>query len=54
LASAVAEADFGDFRLDFLGEFEAIFGTALAHESGPLGDCLMKKPSVENLVTLSL
>jgi hypothetical protein len=27
--------DFNDFRLDFLGEFEAIFETALAHESGP-------------------
>jgi hypothetical protein len=23
------------FRLDFLGEFVAIFETALAHESGP-------------------
>jgi hypothetical protein len=31
-ASAV-QADFDDFRLDFLGEFEA--ETALAHESGP-------------------
>jgi hypothetical protein len=30
-----AEADFDDFQLDFLGEFEAIFETALAHESGP-------------------
>jgi hypothetical protein len=29
------EADFDDFRLDFIGEFEAIFETALAHESGP-------------------
>jgi hypothetical protein len=27
--------DFDDFRLDFLGEFEAIFETVLAHESGP-------------------
>jgi hypothetical protein len=27
--------NFDDFRLDFLGEFEAIFETALAHESGP-------------------
>jgi hypothetical protein len=26
------EADFDDFRLDFLGEFEAIFETDLAHE----------------------
>jgi hypothetical protein len=32
------------FRLDFLSEFEAIFETALAHESGPYrGDCLMTK-----------
>jgi hypothetical protein len=30
-----AEANFGDFRLDFLGKFEAIFEMALAHESGP-------------------
>jgi hypothetical protein len=30
-----AEADFDDFRLDFLREFEAIFETALADESGP-------------------
>jgi hypothetical protein len=29
------EADFDDLRLDFLGEFEAKFETALAHESGP-------------------
>jgi hypothetical protein len=27
--------DFDNLRLDFLGEFEAIFKTALAHESGP-------------------
>jgi hypothetical protein len=32
---SLSEADFDDFRLDFLGEFEAIFDTALAHESGP-------------------
>jgi hypothetical protein len=30
-----AEADFDDFRLDFLGKFEAMFEMALAHESGP-------------------
>jgi hypothetical protein len=29
--------------LNFLGEFEAIFETALAHESGPWGGLLMKK-----------
>jgi hypothetical protein len=26
-----AEADFDDFRLDFLGEFKVVFETALAH-----------------------
>jgi hypothetical protein len=30
-----AEADFDDFRLEYLGEFEFIFETALARESGP-------------------
>jgi hypothetical protein len=41
--------------LDFLGEFEAIFETALAHESGPYGGLFDEtKPRVENLVTLSL
>jgi hypothetical protein len=49
-----AEADFDDFRLDFLGEFEAIFEAALAHESRPRGECLMKKPRIKNLMTLSL
>jgi hypothetical protein len=29
-----AEANFADFRIEFLGEFEAIFETALACESG--------------------
>jgi hypothetical protein len=29
------EADFGDFRIEFLGQFEAICETALACESGP-------------------
>jgi hypothetical protein len=36
------EADFDDFRLDFLREFEAIFEKALAHESGPQGGLLKK------------
>jgi hypothetical protein len=41
--------------LNFLGELEAIFETALAHESGPEGGLFdEKKPGVENLVTLSL
>jgi hypothetical protein len=41
--------------IDFLGEYEAICETALGHESGPYrGDCLMKKPRVENLMQLSL
>jgi hypothetical protein len=30
-----SESDFDDFRLDFLGKFQAVFETALAHESGP-------------------
>jgi hypothetical protein len=29
------EADFDDYKVDFLGEFESIFETALAYESGP-------------------
>jgi hypothetical protein len=33
------------FRLDFFGEFEAIFETALAHESGPLGGIVWWKKS---------
>jgi hypothetical protein len=28
---------------EFLGDFEAICKTALARESGPPGDCLIKK-----------
>jgi hypothetical protein len=43
--------NFANDYLDFLGENEAICKTALGRESG---DCLMKKPRVENLVTLSL
>jgi hypothetical protein len=38
-----AETDFDESKVDFLGEFESIFETALAHESGPWGDSLMKK-----------
>jgi hypothetical protein len=30
-----AEIDFGDFRSDYLGEYDAICKTALARESGP-------------------
>jgi hypothetical protein len=40
--------------LKFLNDFEAICETALAPESRPWGDCLMKKPRVKNLMTLSL
>jgi hypothetical protein len=36
------------FRLDFLVEFKAIFKTALAHESGPLGGLFDEKPREEN------
>jgi hypothetical protein len=30
-----AESEFGDFRIDFLSEYEAICKTALGRESGP-------------------
>jgi hypothetical protein len=33
--SETAESDFGNFRIDFLGEYEAICKTALGRESGP-------------------
>jgi hypothetical protein len=29
-----AESDFGDFRIDFLGEYEDIYKKALGRESG--------------------
>jgi hypothetical protein len=35
--------DFDYFRLDFLGEFEAIFETALANKSGPSGGLFDEK-----------
>jgi hypothetical protein len=35
--------NFSNDYVDFLGEYEAICKTALAHESGPYrGDCFMK------------
>jgi hypothetical protein len=40
-------------KIDYLHEFEADLKKALARESGAQGDSLMKKPKVENLVTLS-
>jgi hypothetical protein len=41
--------------LDYLGEFESISKTALAHESGSKGESFMlkKKPTVKNLMSLS-
>jgi hypothetical protein len=38
--------------IEYIGWYESIFVTALTHESGPKGDSLMKKPRVEDLVTL--
>jgi hypothetical protein len=39
-----AESDFGDFRIDFLSEYEAIYAKRLQPmNQGPRGDCLMKK-----------
>jgi hypothetical protein len=47
--------NFANVYLDFLGEYEAICETALAHELGPKGGLFDgKKLSVEYLVTLSL
>jgi hypothetical protein len=47
--------NFSNDYLDFPGEYEAKCETALAHEWGHRGDCLiLKKPRVENLVTLPL
>jgi hypothetical protein len=41
-------------KFEYLREFEFIFEKALALNKGPRTDDLMKKPRVENLVTLSL
>jgi hypothetical protein len=41
-------------KVEFLREYEEEFQKALARESEAQGDCLMKKPKVENLVTLHL
>jgi hypothetical protein len=41
-------------RIEFVREFESIFKTTLAHESGDPAVPLHKKPRVENLVILSL
>jgi hypothetical protein len=42
-------------KIEYLREYEFIFKTALAHESGDQGVLFAeKKPRVENLVRLSL
>jgi hypothetical protein len=41
-------------RIEYLLEFESIFKTTLAHESGDPGVLFNKKPRVENLPRLSL
>jgi hypothetical protein len=41
-------------KFEYLGEFEFIFEKALVPSSEAQDDVLMEKPSVENLVTLSL
>jgi hypothetical protein len=38
-----AEADFGDFRIEYLGKFKAIYETASARESGPKGGLIDEK-----------
>jgi hypothetical protein len=40
--------------VEYLCEYESIFKTALAHESGDPGVQFDEKPEVENLVRLSL
>jgi hypothetical protein len=45
-----AGSNFGDFQIDFLGEYEAICEMNQVHRA--LFD--EKKPRVENIVTLSL
>jgi hypothetical protein len=46
-----AESNFAD---EYLGEFETEFQNILGVNLGPRGNCLTKKPGVENLMTLSL
>jgi hypothetical protein len=41
-------------KFEYLREYEFIFEKALALNQEPRTDVLMKKPRVENLVTLSL
>jgi hypothetical protein len=43
-----------NLKIEYLREYEFIFKTALAHESGDPGVLFEKKPRVENLVRLSL
>jgi hypothetical protein len=46
-----------NLKIEYLREYEFIFKKALAHESGDPGvlfSVYRKKPSVENLVRLSL
>jgi hypothetical protein len=47
-------ADFGDFRIENLDEFEAMYETAVASESESYTGLIYEKTSVANLVTLSL
>jgi hypothetical protein len=49
-----AGAKIGDFKVEYLREFDAICKKALTRESGARWDCVMKKPEVENLVIQSL
>jgi hypothetical protein len=46
--------NFANDYLEYLCEFEVMCETALARESEPKENCLMKKPRVKNLVALSL
>jgi hypothetical protein len=48
-----AESILSSNRIELLREFEYIFKTALAHESGDSGVPFNEKTRVENLVRLS-
>jgi hypothetical protein len=39
----MSASDFGDFRIEFLVECEAIWETAFIRESGPLGGLIDEK-----------
>jgi hypothetical protein len=51
--SGVIDHKIGDFKVEYLSEFESTFEKAVAHK-GSRWSSLMKKPEVGNLVTQSI